>query len=48
MSTAAWIFMCAGWIVILGMTAYCFKKLMSSSLDLSPEEKTAREEFHTN
>jgi hypothetical protein len=48
MSTAAWIFMIAGWIVILGMTVHCFKKLLGSDLDLSPEERQVREEFHTN
>jgi hypothetical protein len=47
MELSAWIFMLAVWALIIGMTGYCFYKLMFSGADLSPEEEQAREEFHT-
>jgi hypothetical protein len=34
MTTPAWIFMGAAWAVIIGMTGYCFYKLMTSKQKL--------------
>ena len=35
MTAQAWVFMLVVWAVIIGMTGYCFWKLLTSDRDLS-------------
>lgn len=39
MSTSAWIFMGASWALIIGMTVYCFYKLLTSKRQLSGDDR---------
>jgi hypothetical protein len=38
MALSAWVFMLAVWAVIIGSTAYCFWKLLTSDKQLGSEE----------
>ncbi len=37
MTTEAWVFMLAVWTLVIGSTAYCFKKLLGSSRRLDDD-----------
>ena len=38
MTPEAWIFMAAAWAVIIGMTGYCFWKMLTSERQLGGDE----------
>jgi hypothetical protein len=37
MTTEAWVFMLAVWTLVIGSTAYCFRKLLGSSRRLDDD-----------
>jgi hypothetical protein len=39
MDWQAWVFMLAAWALILGMTGYCFYKLLSSDRQLGEHDE---------
>lgn len=39
MTTEAWVFMLLVWAVIIGMTGYCFAKLVTSDRRLGGEDE---------
>lgn len=39
MTTEAWVFMLLVWAVIIGMTGYCFLKMLTSAKQLSQDDE---------